>query len=82
MSCRQHNAANATNHKLVTKWSVVIMKSIPRKEKKSFQTERQLEDYCFNSLGLVCLETFCMDWGIWKAYQLSYLYIFWFCFSF
>lgn len=61
MSCRQHNAAIATNHKLVTKWSVVIMKSIPWEDKKSLKMERQLEDYCFNSLGFVCLETFCMD---------------------
>lgn len=25
MSCRQHNAAKATKHKLVASWSVVIM---------------------------------------------------------
>lgn len=61
MSCRQHDAANATKHKLVTNGSVVIMKSIPWKDKKIFKTERQLEDYCFHTLGLVCLETFCMD---------------------
>ena len=57
-----------------------IQKSIPLKDQKSFNTERQWKDYCYRILGFICLEMRKRDCGMWKVDWLFCFYSFFFFF--